>query len=92
MLSQLSPVRLFVTLWTVARQVPLSKGFSRQDYWRGLPGPPPEDVSHPGIESSITVRFFITEPPGMPWSKADDKYNDERLPTDNDRNRTAPPG
>ena len=35
-----SHVRLFVTLWTVACQAPLSMGFSRQDYWSGLPCPP----------------------------------------------------
>ena len=37
----LSSVRLFVTLWTVARKAPLSMGFSRQEYWSGLPCPPP---------------------------------------------------
>ena len=44
-LSHLSPVWLFVTLWTVARQAPLSMGFSRQEYWSGLPFPPPETKS-----------------------------------------------
>ena len=42
-----SPVRLFVTLWTVARQAPLSMGFSRQEHWSGLPCPPPRDLSQP---------------------------------------------
>ena len=46
----LSRVRLFVTPWTVAHQAPLSMGFSRQEYWSGLPSPSPEDVSHPGIK------------------------------------------
>ena len=46
----LSHVRLFVTPWTVAHQVPLSMGFSRQDYWRGWPLPPPGDLSDPGIK------------------------------------------
>ena len=41
MLSCLSRVQLFATLWTVALQAPLSMGFSRQEYWRGLPCPPP---------------------------------------------------
>ena len=41
---------LSVTLWTVARQAPLSMGFSRQEYGSGLPCPPPEDLSDPGIE------------------------------------------
>ena len=45
--------RLFVTLWTVALQAPLSMGFSRQKYWSGLPFPPPGDLpdqgSNPGL-------------------------------------------
>ena len=48
--SPLSPVRLFVTPWTRARQAPLSMGFSRQEYWSGLPFPPPGDLPDPGIE------------------------------------------
>ena len=36
--------------WTVARQAPLSMGFSRQEYWSGLPCPPPRDLPDPGIE------------------------------------------
>ena len=46
----LSRVRLFVTLWTVARQASLSMGFSWQEYWSGLPCPPPRDLPDPGIE------------------------------------------
>ena len=46
----LSRVRLFATTWTVARQAPLSMGFSRQEYWSGLPFPSPEDLPDPGIE------------------------------------------
>ena len=38
------------TPWTVARQAPLSMGFSRQEYWSGLPCPPPGDLLNPGIE------------------------------------------
>ena len=41
---------LTVTPWTVACQDPLSVGFSRQEYWSGLPFPSPEDLSDPGIE------------------------------------------
>ena len=40
----------FVTLWTLARQVPLPMGFSRQEYWSTLPLPPPGDLPNPGIE------------------------------------------
>ena len=50
MLSHFSRVQLFATLWTVAHQAPLFMGFSRQEYWRGLPCPPPEDLPDPGIE------------------------------------------
>ena len=47
----LSCVLLFVTPWTVARQAPLSMGFSRQEYWSGLPCPPPGIIPNPGIKS-----------------------------------------
>ena len=46
----LSHIRLFVTLWTVARQALLSMGFSRQEYWSGLPFPPPGDLPDPRTE------------------------------------------
>ena len=56
---ELSSVLLFVTLWTVAHQAPLSMGFSRQEYWNGLPFPPPRDLPHPGIEPASPVFFFF---------------------------------
>ena len=46
----LSHVQLFATLWTVAYQAPQSMGFSRQEYWSGLPFPSPGDLPIPGIE------------------------------------------
>ena len=46
----LSRVQLFVTPWTIAYQAPLSMGFSRQEYWSGLPFPSPGDLPDPGIE------------------------------------------
>ena len=46
----LSRVLLFATLWTVAYQAPPSVGFSRQEYWIGLPFPCPGDLPDPGIE------------------------------------------
>ena len=49
-LSCFSHFWLFATPWTVARQTPLSIGFSKQECWGGLPGPPPEDLPDPGIE------------------------------------------
>ena len=48
--KSLSHVRLFATPWTVAHQAPPSMGFSRQEYWSGLPFPFPGDLSNPGIE------------------------------------------
>jgi len=48
--KSLSCVRLFVTPWTVAYQAPPSMGFSRQEYWSGLPFPSPGDLPHPGIK------------------------------------------
>ena len=55
-------VRLFATPWTVACQVPLSMGFSRQEYWSGLPCASPGDLPNPGIkpriESCFAGRFF----------------------------------
>ena len=68
----LSHVQLFVTLWTMAHQAPLFMGFSRQEYWSGLPFPSPGDLPNPGIELVCPVspafisRFFTTEPLGKP--------------------------
>ena len=65
-LSRSSHVRLCVAVWTVARQAPLSMGFSRQEYWSGLPCPPPGDLPDPGIEPTSLVSaelaggFFTT--------------------------------
>ena len=54
-LSCFSHVLLFVTLWTITPQAPLSIGFSMQDYWSELPCPSPGDRPDPGIEpASIT--------------------------------------
>ena len=69
----LSRVLLFATPWTVAHQAPLSLGFSRQEYWSGLPFPTPGDPPDPGIEPTSSVSpalvggFFITEPPGKSY-------------------------
>ena len=61
-----SCIWLLANVWTVAHQAPLSMGFSRQEYWSGLPGPPPGYLPDPGIEyASLTSpeladRFFTT--------------------------------
>ena len=49
-MTLLSRVRPFATPWTVAYQAPLSMGFSRQEYWSGLPFPSPGDLPDPGIK------------------------------------------
>ena len=51
-----SHVLFFVTAWTVAYQAPPSMGFSRQEYWSGLPFPSPGDLPDPGIESGFLPR------------------------------------
>ena len=58
-LKSFSHVRLFATPWTVACQAPLFMGFSRKEYWSGLPFPSPGDLPDPGIE------------PGSPALQAD---------------------
>ena len=65
----LSRVQLFVTPWTVAYQAPLSMGFSRQEYWSGLPFPSPGDLPNPGIEPgspALQTDALPSEPPGKP--------------------------
>ena len=55
-----------------SRPAPLSMEFSKQEYWTGLPFPPPGDLPHPGIKTATPMsvalagRFFTTEPPGKP--------------------------
>ena len=69
MLSRFSHVRLFATPWTVARLAPLSLGFSRQEYWSGLPCCPPEDLPDPGTEPaslSSQADFLLLNYQGSP--------------------------
>ena len=63
----LSRIRLFATPRTAAHQAPLSMGFSRQEYWSGLPFPIPEDLPDSGTEPgslALAGGLFTTEPPG----------------------------
>ena len=66
MLSHFSRVQLLVTIWTIALQALLSKGFSKQEYWSGLPCPPLGDLADTGIEpvsltsTALIGRFFTT--------------------------------
>ena len=67
--KSLSRVRLFATPWTVARQAPLSMGFSRQGYWSGLPFPSPGDLPNPGIEPgspALQEDALLSEPSRKP--------------------------
>ena len=60
----------FGTLWTVAHQAPLSMGFSREEYWSGLPFPPPGNLPDPGIEpasSALQENSLQLSPQGIPW-------------------------
>ena len=60
---------LSAILWTLARQTLLSMEFSRQEYWSGLPCPPPGDLPNPGIEPrslALQVDSLLSEPPGKP--------------------------
>ena len=62
-----SRVRRFVTLWTAAHQPPLAMEFSRQEYWSGVPFPPPGGLPHPGIDLASPAEaggLSTTEPPG----------------------------
>ena len=63
----LSYVQLFATLWPIACQAPPSMGFSRQEYWSGLPFPSPGDIPNPGIEPgspALQADSLPSEPPG----------------------------
>ena len=66
MLSLFSHTQLFASLWTIACQALLSMEFSRQEYWSGLPCPPPRDILNPGIDplslmaSALAGGFFTT--------------------------------
>ena len=68
--QSLSHIWLFAIPWTVAHQTPLSMGLSEQEYWSGLPLPPPGDLSNQELKTSLLqflhwqVGFFTIEPPG----------------------------
>ena len=66
--ESLSHVRFFANPWTVSLQAPLSMGFTRQEYWSGLPFPTPEDLPNPRIEvaspgfPALESGFYTTSP------------------------------
>ena len=70
--KSLGRVRLFATPWTVAHKAPLSMGFSRQEYWSGLPFPSPGDLPNPGIKPrspALRADALTSEPSGKPLRK-----------------------
>ena len=74
----------FAIPWTLAHQAPLSIGLSQQEYWSGLPFPPPGDLPNTGIKSvspaspSLAGGFFTTKPPWeAPWESLQHSYRRE---------------
>ena len=65
-LSRFSHVQLFATPWTVTHQAPLSMGFSRQEYWRRLPCPPPRDLPDPGFKPGSPALQADSSPSELP--------------------------
>ena len=66
-MNSLSLVQLFATPWTVAQQASPSMGFSRQEYWSGLPFPSPGALPNPGIEPrspTLEADALTSKPPG----------------------------
>ena len=77
-MKSLSRVRLFVKPWTVAHQAPLSLGFSRQEYWSGLPFPSPGELPDPGLKPRsppLQADASTSEPPGKPQTKRKQEMN-----------------
>ena len=71
MLSCFSPARLFVILWTIAHQAPLTMGFSRHEYWSGSPCPPHGDLPVLGIKpmsrKSLVLQAGSSQVTGATW-------------------------
>ena len=88
LLSRFSRVRLCVTPWTVACQAPLSMAFSREEYWSGLPCPPPGDLPNPRIEPTCLMSpalaggFFTTSATweALSWIEIDSKISQRVSP------------
>ena len=83
--------------WTGAHQAPLSLGFSRPDYWNGLPCPPPGDLLNPGIKPRsplLQADALLSEPPGKPllWVKILLKSSSRWTHTEGKLNLARSPG
>ena len=95
--KSLSRVRLFATPWMVTYQAPRSMGFSRQEYWSGLPFPSPGDLPNPGIEPrspALQTDTLPSEPPGKPilYAAAAAAKSPQSCPTLCDPRDGSPPG
>ena len=80
--KSLSHVQLFVAPWTIDYQVPPSMGFSRQEYWSGLPFPAPGDLPNPGIEPqspALQADALPSEPPGNSQTTILNDINNKNL-------------
>ena len=77
-----------MTLWTVARQAPLSMGFSRQEYWSGLPFPSPADLPNPGIKpiSPVSPALQVDALLLNHWGEPGNTIK----PTENERKMSTP--
>ena len=77
-------------LWTIAHQAPLSMGFSRQEYWCGLPFPSPGDLPDPGIEPrspTMQADALTSAPPGKPLNKRIQSLRKSPIETQNFRSK-----
>ena len=79
MLSHFSCVQLYMSLWTIAHQAPLSMGFSGQEYWSGSPCPPPGNLPNPGIEPGS-----LKSPAGGFFTTSATHETSTKLPINND--------
>ena len=80
--KSLSHVRLFAAPWTVAYWAPPSMGFSRQEYWSGMPFPSPEDLSDSGIEPgspTLQADTLSSEPPGKLTKERDNQLLEQNI-------------
>jgi len=76
-ISLFSPVQLFATPQTVAHQAPLSIGFFRQEYWSGLPCPPPRDPPDSGIKPTSLMSLALIDgffTPSATWEAPNMAY------------------
>ena len=90
-------VQLFVTLWAVACQPPLSMGFSRQEYWEWVSVSPPGDLPDPRTERASLVSpalaggIFTTEPPGKPFLNCNSSLSElDMLPSQHSTTQAPP--